>query len=261
MNDFSKLHATYERKAFIMLLRAFRDIGNSISFDALTPENAPTLVALAVNTDNVREALFRVHMTIGKSYGMREARALRKEMPRTVKAWKPLPLFNTAFQKFLLSFYKTFGGERIKILSETYVKTVVDEIRKSTEQNERVEVMRDRIKKAVNKPDFYKWQALRIARTETTFAMNSAKEMAGEVSGATMEKIWIGKIDGRERASHRAMNGTKVGQNEMFDVNGSKMKFPGDGTNGAGVEELANCRCTFGYVALRDANGEIIWND
>src|SRR5690606_18759814 len=135
-------------------------------------------------------------------------------------------------QLFLINYYKEFGGKNIKLLTDTYVDAVVAEIKKATFENETIIQMRDRIFKTVNKPNFYKWQALRIARTETTFAMNQAAQISGEVSGIEMEKVWITAIDGRERDTHREVNGKAVPLNGFFDVGGEKMAFPGDRLNG-----------------------------
>lgn len=257
MSSFEKLHAFYEKKALRMLLKEFQSLGKKIPYEVLTPENAEAVIKLTLNEAGLEKALFKIHLTIGKSYGNLEARRYRKE----IKKFKPLPLFNEAFQLFLTDYYQQFGGANITLLTETYISAIVTEIRKATFENETVIQMRDRIFQTVNKPNFYKWQALRIARTETTFAMNSAKVVSGEVSGLTMEKVWIGKNDGRERPSHIAMNDTAVGQNELFDLGGEKMAFPGDRSHGASAGNLINCRCTFGYRAKRDANGDLIWND
>ena len=257
IDNFLKLHATYENKALRILLKEFRKMSAKISYNALTKENAEAIIPFAIDEKAMQEALFKVHYTIGKSYGNLEARKLRQE----IKKFKPLPLFNEAFQNFLLAYYAEFGGAEIKLLTSTFITAIVEEIRKATYENETVVQMRDRIYKTVNSPNFYKWQALRIARTETTFAMNRAKLISGEVSGLTMEKYWIAKIDSRTRDIHAYMNGKKVGQNELFDVGGEKMLHPGDRMNGASASNLVNCRCTFGYRAKRDANGQLIWND
>lgn len=254
-STFLKLHSTYERKALRMLLKEFQALGKRIPYDVLTKDNAEAVIKLTLNEAGLEKALFKIHLTIGKSYGNLEARRYRKE----IKKFKPLPLFNEAFQLFLINYYKEFGGENIVLLTETYVQSVVAEIIKGTAENETVIQMRDRIFKTVNKPNFYKWQALRIARTETTFAMNQAAQISGEVSGVVMEKVWIAAIDGRERESHRNVNGQAVPLDGFFNVGGEKMAFPGDRRNGASAKNVVNCRCASGNRAKRDANGQLIF--
>lgn len=240
-----------------MLLKEFQALGKRIPYAILTPDNAENVIGLAVTEAGLEKALFKIHLTIGKSYGNLEARRYRRE----IKKFKPLPLFNEAFQLFLINYYKEFGGESIKLLTETYIQSVVSEIIKGTVENETVIQMRNRIFRTVNKPDFYKWKALRIARTETTFAMNQAAQISGEVSGVVMEKVWITAIDGRERDSHRNASGEAVPLNGFFNVGGEKMAFPGDKLNGASAGNLVNCRCGSGNRAKRDANGELIFID
>ena len=256
MTNFLKLHSTYENKALRILLKEFRRMSAKIPFEALTKDNAENVIKITINNEELNKALFKVHLTIGKSYGNMEARRFRRE----IKKWKPLPLFNEAFQRYLLKYYADFGGENITLLTDTYVQAVVSEIRKATFENETVIQMRDRIFKTVNSPNFYKWQALRIARTETTFAMNSAKQIAGEVSGLVMEKVWIAAIDDRTRPEHIEANGKAVPLNEPFIVGGERLMYPGDKSS-ASAANLVNCRCTVGNRAKRDADGNLIWTD
>ena len=107
IDNFLKLHATYEKKALRILLKEFRKMSAKISYNALTKENAEAIIPFAIDEKAMQEALFKVHYTIGKSYGNLEARKLRQE----IKKFKPLPLFNEAFQNFLLAYYAEFGGE------------------------------------------------------------------------------------------------------------------------------------------------------
>jgi len=106
----------------------------------------------------------------------------------------------------------------------------------------------------VNSPKFYKWQALRIARTETTIAMNTATNQAGIDSGVLIKKEWISAGDGNERPSHRELNGDSVELGQQFS-NG--LMYPGDPSGAA--DEIINCRCTFLQVPVRDKNGDIIF--
>ncbi|WP_126654115.1 phage minor head protein [Chryseobacterium aureum] len=259
-NSYIQHFNAYEAKALKLLIAEFGRQLKAIKFDNLTFENAKYVIVLNFDEESLKNTLYKVHYTIGKAYGTFIAKQLRKDNPIQLKKWKPLPFFNEEFQRFLIQYYSKYGGALIRTLSETMTASVVSEISKGTYENETVEEMRDRIYKTVNKRDFYLWQAMRIARTETGFAMNSAKDIAGQTSGVLMQKVWIGRNDGRERASHIRANGQKVDQNEMFSVGGIKMKHPGDRENGT-AEETINCRCTFGYEAKRDENGRLIFTD
>lgn len=257
-NSFIKLHATYENKNLRILLTEFRKLFKDIKFDNLTFDNAEKVILFNLDEEALKKALFKIHYSTGMKYGRMIAKQIRVDNP---KKYKPLPLFSEVFQKYLLNYFANYGGKDISIISETMASEVMREITNSAFENESVQQMQRRIYKKVNSADFYRWQALRIARTETSTAMNSAKEIAGQVSGVLFDKIWIGRNDGRERASHIAMNGKKVAQNQMFMVGGYEMKYPCDRTSGAPAKEIVNCRCTFGYVARRDASGSLIFTD
>lgn len=261
---FAKLHNTYERKALRMLLKEFQALGKKIPYEVLTPENAEAVIKLTLNEAGLEKALFKIHLTIGKSYGNLEARRYRKF--REEKRFKPLPLFNEAFQLFLINYYKEEGGSQITLLTETYVTAVVEEMVKSKVENETIIQMRDRIFRTVNKPNFYKWQALRIARTETTFAMNSAAMVSSDVSGVVMEKVWYTYRDSRVRDTHRAMEGKVLPTNELYTLpSGVKMRFPGDksaiGRSKDVASDLINCRCAISHRAKLDENGLFIFTD
>lgn len=90
--------------------------------------------------------------------------------------------------------------------------------------------------------------SIRIARTETTRVVNSAKMdvgAEGERLGFTIYKRWIATTDGRVREDHLAMNGVEVPLNEPFILpDGSKVMFPGDISMGAPPEQVIQCRCT-----------------
>lgn len=89
---------------------------------------------------------------------------------------------------------------------------------------------------------------VRIARTETTRAQNSAKMDVGEYGeslGFSMRKKWVATYDTRTRDEHMAMDGVVVDQDEPFILpDGTKMMFPGDISLGADASQVINCRCT-----------------
>ena len=90
--------------------------------------------------------------------------------------------------------------------------------------------------------------SIRIARTETTRVVNSAKQdilHEGKRLGFKMKKKWIATTDGRVREEHLAMDGVIANEDEPFIMpNGDKLMFPGDISLGASPENVINCRCT-----------------
>lgn len=90
-------------------------------------------------------------------------------------------------------------------------------------------------------------RALAIARTEThAAAQNASLEVAKELQTPMMVKEWVAVEDSRTRDSHRHTDGSKVGLDDAFNVNGHRMSFPGDPSGPA--SEVVNCRCVMVYV-------------
>lgn len=261
--QFAILHASYEKKALSMLLKEFRLLFKNIKYDNLSFDERITeaVILMNFNEEALLKILYKIHYTVGLSFGRLKSREFRKENPVQIKAYRPLANFDNDFKEYLLEYFRIYGGRQIKTISQTAVKAVIIELRKSAKLGETEEQMRDRLLKRVNKKDFYDWQAQRIARTETTIAMNAAHEVAMIGTGATMDKVWKTRMDGRERNSHYAANKQQIAQDKLFLVGGFNMKFPGDRTNGAPAREIVNCRCRLEYKPKRDPNGRLQFND
>lgn len=91
-----------------------------------------------------------------------------------------------------------------------------------------------------------------IARTETLTAVHTAKFEAykqglekANRDEALVERTWRSAGDGKVRHTHRVMNGQVVkGMSAPFvSPSGARMMHPGDTSFGAGVDEIAGCRC------------------
>lgn len=86
-------------------------------------------------------------------------------------------------------------------------------------------------------------RAKTIAETEVPGAMNQAAHsyvMAlPEQSG--LRKMWVARNDGRTRVAHQHASGQRRAVDDWFNVDGYRMRFPGDPE--APVELVANCRC------------------
>lgn len=99
-------------------------------------------------------------------------------------------------------------------------------------------------------------RATTIARTETHAAASFATDAATrELNLPSQKKRWVSVSDARTRSGHAAANGQEVGIDEPFLVpfNGQtiKMKYPHDGSGGAGNN--INCRCLAVYFTDEDA--------
>lgn len=84
-----------------------------------------------------------------------------------------------------------------------------------------------------------------VARTESGIVMNTAA-VEGYRQGGANGKEWLSIVDDRSRPEHADMDGTVVGIEENFTLNGVDCDGPGDPSLDVG--ELANCRCTVAPV-------------
>ena len=95
------------------------------------------------------------------------------------------------------------------------------------------------------------YRANAIARTETASATNRASLETVKSTGFEGWKIWNTISDMDTRDTHAALNGKKVGRDELFSWFGKygyvQMECPGDGTHGAPAGEIVNCRCYLTY--------------
>jgi hypothetical protein len=163
------------------------------------------------------------------------------------------PVFSKAWALFILKETGTFIGQQIVSIRGTAVEEVKREVKKTiAEGGDIVTDLSAAIQKVVNSNTFYLWQAERIARTETTTAMNAASQVAAEATGIIYEKQWLSAGDGNERPSHRDLNGQQVSMGQKFS-NG--LRYPGDPTGVA--SEVVNCRCTTLNIPISDNKNNI----
>jgi hypothetical protein len=95
-----------------------------------------------------------------------------------------------------------------------------------------------------------------IARTEALNSLRAGQhegfqqQVDSNVMGPGwyLEEEWQTRLDGRERPHHHAMNGVKIKFGELFITSiGGILAFPGDVDNGAGADDLVQCRCAAVY--------------
>jgi hypothetical protein len=95
-----------------------------------------------------------------------------------------------------------------------------------------------------------------IARTEMAIATNNAAMQSAATSDFMYEKKWIPATDNRTRPDHAAMlNKPWIPFDQNFIVGGDEMRQPADGTQGAGADQICNCRCKVVFRIMRDVDG------
>lgn len=102
-------------------------------------------------------------------------------------------------------------------------------------------------------PEINKMRALRIARTETTGALNAGQQVTRNRlarQGLVTKKEWVSTLDGSTRQTHTDANGQKVEATGLFTLGNQTARFPGDSSLSG--EERANCRCTSVSITTTD---------
>lgn len=65
---------------------------------------------------------------------------------------------------------------------------------------------------------------------------------------AIIKKTWRTKGDDAVRPTHQRVDGVTINIEETFQVGAYEMLYPSDTSFGAGIEEIANCRCEIIYT-------------
>lgn len=194
-----------------------------------------------------------LYKTIGLDYGNKINKTLEKVKKANV-------LFNDELLKQILLFLSSEGGYRITSVRDTLVADIIKSIQKELGENSTLIDLRNAIHNIVSQSNvFYKWQSLRIARTETTTASNYAAIKTAEQSDLVMDKVWISIQDDRTRVTpydHLDMDKQKQSLELPFFIGGENINYPGDPLASGG--NTINCRCTVAFVPKRDADGMLI---
>ena len=250
--DWQKQHSIYERKAYRIIQKHVSSIIKRL------PKNASLYtyeveVDVAIMREDIVKMYRELYQTIGIDYGNKINKTLEKTKKANV-------LFNNELLKEILLFLSSDGGVRITSVRDTLVADVIKSIQKSLGENGTVIDLRNAIQSIIEKNQtFYKWQSLRIARTETTTSSNFAAIKTAEQSDLVLDKVWISVQDNRTRRKiydHLDMNNQKQELEKPFFVGGENIQYPGDTKASAG--NVINCRCTIAFIPKRDADGMLI---
>lgn len=157
------------------------------------------------------------------------------------------PFVSTA--TFILSDLARAKNFLRNIANEVYA-LLVSEMIEGQQAGEGVDELRDRIGRVLDATGTNLWthRAQTIAQTESNRAWNAGVYASAlyyePATGAGWTKVWVTRMDGRERTSHRQANGDEVPLRDYFQVGTPPvpMRYPGDPA--APADEVINCRCS-----------------
>lgn len=251
--NYLKLHRIYERKAYRIVQKHVAEMLLKIPFNNVSLGT----YEITIQTNVTKEKIFNMFKEIYQTIGIAHGNIVNKELEKVNKA---NVLFNEVLLREILLFLSTDGGVKIVSVRDTLANDIIKTIKDGLGENATIIDLQNAIYRLINKSQsFYKWQALRIARTETTTSSNFAAMKTAELSDLVLDKIWISVQDNRTRITpfdHLDMNGQKQELEKPFFVGGQNIQYPGDVNASAG--NVINCRCTIGFIPKRDADGMLI---
>jgi HK97 family phage portal protein len=128
---------------------------------------------------------------------------------------------------------------RIRWISETTWERLREELAEGLEAGEGIEGLMRRVDEVVG--ELETWRGERIARTESTAALNGAF-YDGMMAGNVQTKMWVAALDERTRISHEHAHCQIKPVGEPFEVGDALLHYPGDPQGPP--KEIINCRCT-----------------
>jgi len=183
--EWKKLHSLYERKAYRIVKKHIKEILQKIPVNNVSLSTYEWLIQGNITDEQIKTMLLELYNTIGLNYANR----VNKEIEKTKKV---NILFNEYLLQQILLFLSNEGAVKVTSVRETLIADVIKSIKDSLGENATVIDLQNAIYAIVRRSQtFYKWQALRIARTETTSASNFSAFETAKASNLLMEKVLI----------------------------------------------------------------------
>lgn len=231
-----------EVKAYRIVKKHISRIMDNVPFE-LVNENTYQYVI----TSNIKkDAIYAMYLELYTAVGLPEYNQTERFL-KTIKSFS-INQFNEIINLWL----NQNAGQRIVSVQKTLIDTVLSVIANGYKENDSIAEIAKILQDTFG---WYRYQALRIARTETTSITNAARLMAGNSSQLLLEKKWVSVLDDRTRPDHYEMDGVRVGQDAPFIVNGEELFYPGDINPMLSAANIINCRCSVVLVPVRDKDG------
>lgn len=264
-DKYLRWHKSYEKRANKELLKVFKGWAKDIR---LTGQYNQWVHQIDEQFDE--EDLIKAYVKIYTEVGLKHGQRIGKAANMSQKDFNP-NFFKEFYERYVALYLQQSGMARIYDVRNTFIQFIAEQLTGRQAQSmfgdapdpSRVATW---IQNMARKRSFFRWQSLRIARTESTAASNLGGMNAIKDSGYVMDKIWVSAQDSRTRRQpddwfdHYHMDGKSVRMNEKFKMGSSKvgvdeLEYPGD-PKGHPANTI-NCRCTLIYKP-RKANGRLV---
>lgn len=254
---YSKFNARVERYALTFFYKTLKKqvVGLKELINTYPIEVVPLYLSSIIKEETFKTALDEFYQKAGKAFLKFHA----SQFALTIKKDKdPLSVavagINIAFRDAekiaeLAKIAQTAEiANRVTKVTEYTQKVIKETIEQGIADNKTKPVIAKEIASKTS-GTIAKKRALLIARTETTFISSKTAEINVQDSPFKLQKTWIPVKDMRTRPDHLEMLSKKpIGKNELFNVGGVQMKYPGDPAGGA--VNCCNCRCAILYSPI-----------
>ena len=255
-----KWHNGYEKRATTELQRVFRKWAGELQLHG-QPNQWVHQMDSSFDEEDLIKAYIKIYTEIGLVHANRVGRLANVGKKNYVPDF-----FKQVWERYVALYMQQSLLSKLFDVRNEFIKYLAEVLLRSQPMiGSDPSTVATWIHKQSRKRSFYRWQALRIARTESTAASNLAGHKAVEESGFLMDKIWVSAQDGRTRRKpedwydHYHMNGKAVKMNEKFVMQGrggeDALEFPGDPKGHPA--NIINCRCTLIYKP-RKVNGRLV---
>jgi len=153
--------------------------------------------------------------------------------------WKSPKRFDALWRSALEQWLRLHGATFVQDINNTTRKDLMRILNKSSEAN----LSQEDVYNLLIKSNIPMIRAARIARTETTRAVNAGILLGAASLPYETMKEWVTAEDEKVRDnpfSHTQLHGTVIPLEQSFN-NGEEIRFPGDPL--ASAENVINCRC------------------
>jgi large-conductance mechanosensitive channel len=252
----------YEKTSFEILKKGFKNVLKKLDKATSTKE-----IETLIKKDDIFEVILALYVIIGTA----QANKILKGINNNTLDIKAInPLFGEAFAQAVLKYLEEYGGDKIISIYKTFIKAVIDFIMAKNEEGAPfVRTVKELQDNFGEETGLYRWQMMRIVRTETASASNYASWKAMESERLIIDKVWISAHDSRVRDGedkgeydHAEMDEMTLPRETLFKVpneDGSfdELMYPVD-PNGHPSNTI-NCRCTIAPKPRRDKDGRLIF--
>lgn len=223
-----------------------------------------TLDLDAISDKGLKRTIKQLHTSLGTRMATISQKVVNSSVKGQRIALEYKGAQNDLFSYVILQYLNTKGLDK---LSTDITDTTKEQIRQYLIQAKEQNLTMNETIALLRKSGITDYRAELIARTETGKAANIGSMVGAVSTGLVTNKEWISANDARTRRlprdqfDHAIMDGVQIPMDERFQVPSKKrgvefMLHPCDPMGSAG--DVCNCRCTLGYEAQRDENGNLL---